>query len=348
MSDTATTADSAATEAGKASTTGGSSSPLLNVQDVSVSFSIGRGRRGTEVRALDHVDLTVGQGEIVGLVGESGSGKSTLARVVCGLQSSASGGVFFDGAQLPRRRTKEQRRAVQMVFQDPYASLDPRMTVGQVLKELLRFHGIVARSEVKARSSELMDLVQLPAALMDSTPSGMSGGQRQRVAIARALALEPRLLVADEAVAALDVSVQAGVVNLMVDLREQLNLSILFIAHDLAVVRSLCDRVSVIYLGRIVEEGSVGRIFDAPQHPYTQGLLAAVPRIDGSRAASTAPPGEAQLDMTTAPGCQFAPRCPSVVDLCSHERPRLRSCEQPVPDHRAACHLVGTAPGTAP
>jgi oligopeptide/dipeptide ABC transporter ATP-binding protein len=330
--------------AGTSSAVSGPQHSLLDAQNVTVTFFVGRGRHRTEVRALDHVNLGVRDGEIVGLVGESGSGKSTLARVVCGLQRSESGGVFFDGVELPHRRTKEQRRALQMVFQDPYASLDPRMTVRQTLAELLRYHDIVPRMQVRTRCEELMDLVQLPAALLDSAPASMSGGQRQRVAIARALALEPRVLVADEAVAALDVSVQAGVVNLMADLREQLNLAILFIAHDLAVVRSLCDRVSVIYLGRIVEEGPSAQIFTSPEHPYTRGLLAAVPRIDGSRASAEVIAGEANLDMTTVRGCQFAPRCPIAVDMCTDQRPEVRACGDQSSEHYAACHLAGMTP----
>ena len=318
---------------------------LLEARDVSVTFRA-RKRRGIDVRALDQVNVAVGEGEIVGLVGESGSGKSTLARVVCGLQAADAGGTFFDGAELAHNRTKEQRRAIQMVFQDPYTSLDPRMSVRQILAELLRYHDIVPRAEVRARCEELMDLVQLPTTLLDSRPAGMSGGQRQRVAIARALAVEPRVLVADEAVAALDVSVQAGVVNLLADLRERLHLSILFIAHDLAVVRSLCDRVSVIYLGRIVEEAPSVRLFASPEHPYTRGLLAAVPRIDGSRASAEPVTGEANPVMTTAAGCQFAPRCPIAVDMCVEQRPELRACGDQAAEHYAACHLAGKAPHT--
>lgn len=256
---------------------------LLEADDVSQTFRTGHGRTAHTVHALDRVSLRVDQGEIVGLVGESGSGKSTLARVICGLQPYDDGQVRLDGQVLTERRSREQRRAIQLVFQDPYASLDPRMTIRQTLAEMLVVHRLLPRDRIRARCQELMELVQLPSSLLDARPAGMSGGQRQRVAIARALSVQPRILVADEAVAALDVSVQAGVINLLDDLRRDLGLAILFIAHDLAVVRSLCDRVSVIYRGQIVEERPTGELFDAPQDDYTKRLLAAVPRLDGRR-----------------------------------------------------------------
>ncbi|HEY9292361.1 MAG TPA: ATP-binding cassette domain-containing protein [Microlunatus sp.] len=253
--------------------------PLLAVDDVSLSFHTGHGRTAHTVRALDRVSLQVGEGEIVGLVGESGSGKSTLARVVCGLQPYEQGEVRFADSLLTAKRSRAQRRQIQLVFQDPYASLDPRMTIRQTLTEMLRVHRIVDTGQLRSRCAELMELVQLPAALLDAKPSGMSGGQRQRIAIARALAVNPRLLVADEAVAALDVSVQAGIVNLFADLREQLQLTILFIAHDLAVVRTLCDRVAVIYRGEIVEQRPCLDLFDDPHDAYTRRLLSAIPRL---------------------------------------------------------------------
>ncbi|SDS71177.1 ATP-binding cassette domain-containing protein [Microlunatus soli] len=262
---------------------GAGRAPLLELTDLSQTFRTGHGRHAQTVHALDRVSLRVDDGEVVGLVGESGSGKSTLARVVCGLQGYDGGEVRFDGRVLgPRRRTVD-RRAIQLVFQDPYASLDPRMTIRQTLGEVLGVHRIVDRRQLRTRSAELLELVQLPSRLLDSRPSGMSGGQRQRVAIARALAVNPRLLIADEAVAALDVSVQAGIVNLLDDLRTELGLTILFIAHDLAVVRSLCDRVAVIYQGVIVEDRPAADLFADPQDDYTRRLLSAVPRLDGRR-----------------------------------------------------------------
>lgn len=258
-------------------------SALLEAIDVSQTFRTGHGRTAHTVHALDQVSLTVDQGEIVGLVGESGSGKSTLARVTCGLQPYDAGEVRLDGQLLTARRSREQRRTIQMVFQDPYASLDPRMTIRQTLAEMLVVHRLLPKDRIRARCEELMELVQLPASMLDARPAGMSGGQRQRVAIARALSVNPRVLVADEAVAALDVSVQAGVINLLDDLRHELDLTILFIAHDLAVVRSLCDRVSVIYRGRIVEERPAPDLFADPHDDYTRKLLSAVPRLDGRR-----------------------------------------------------------------
>lgn len=245
----------------------------LVAEGLSVTFPGG-------MQALRNVDIRVEAGEIVGLVGESGSGKSTLGRVIVGLQNTYSGALRFAGETLDPRRKRSQRCAIQMVFQDPYASLDPRMTVWQLLQELMVVHRIGnARQDRRQRCEELMRRVHLPMALLDSRPTSMSGGQRQRVAIARALAVNPRFLVADEPTAALDVSVQAGIINLFADLREEMGLSQLFISHNLAVVRSLCDRVAVIYRGEIVEMAQTSAIFDAPQHEYTRQLLAAAPDL---------------------------------------------------------------------
>ncbi len=250
---------------------------ILEMRDIRVEYSSGRGRR--PIVALNGVDLSVPKGTILGLVGESGSGKSTLARVVIALERSFTGTMTFEGQVLPPQRSKELRRRIQMVFQDPYSSLDPRMTIRQTLAELLRVHRIVERQNVDKRCRELMGQVQLPARALDSYPISMSGGQRQRVAIAKALALEPSLLVADEAVSALDVSVQAGIVNLMADLRDELGLSVLFIAHDLAVVRSLCENVVVMYHGNVVEAAATETLFTEPRDEYTRNLLESIPRI---------------------------------------------------------------------
>src|SRR3954470_4818579 len=260
--------------------------PLLDVRDLSMHFPL---RGGLErrlrrlppavLRALDGVDLQVARGEMLGLVGESGCGKSTLGRCIVGLYAPTSGQVRFEGTVLLPHRPRSERRRIQMVFQDPYSSLNPRMTVGQMLGELLRVHDLVPRGGVEARSRELLELVGLPARALNAHPRQFSGGQRQRVSIARALALEPELLVADEPVSALDVSVQATVLNLLDDLRARLGLTVLLIAHNMSVVRHVCDRVAVMYLGRIVETAPTEELFANARHPYTQGLLRAVPRL---------------------------------------------------------------------
>ncbi|MFK0040535.1 ABC transporter ATP-binding protein [Paenarthrobacter sp. NPDC090517] len=252
---------------------------ILEMRDIRVEYSSGRGGGKRQIVALNDVNLAVPKGTILGLVGESGSGKSTLARVLTALERSYTGTITFDGGVLQTQRTKELRRQIQMVFQDPYSSLDPRMTIRQTISELLRVHRIIERRHVEKRCRELMGQVQLPARALDSYPISMSGGQRQRVAIAKALALEPSLLVADEAVSALDVSVQAGIVNLMADLRDDLGLSVLFIAHDLAVVRNLCENVVVMYHGNVVEGGPTEALFTAPRDDYTRKLLQSIPRI---------------------------------------------------------------------
>lgn len=251
--------------------------PILEFDQVSVTF---RGSRRHVTHALNSVSFRLDGAEIVGLAGESGSGKSTIARVAIGLQPHAAGRVLFGGVPLAVKRDARQRRLIQMVFQDPAASLDPRMTVEQSLTELIRFHGIARGAEATRHAEAMVERVKLPRAILSRRPHQMSGGQRQRVAIARALVLEPQVLIADEAVSALDVSVQAGIVRLFAELRVELGLSILFISHDLGVIRSLCDRVIVLQNGSIVEDADVDALFDAPQHPYTRNLLNAVPRFD--------------------------------------------------------------------
>ena len=253
---------------------------IFQASDIEVTFKVGKGRNRSLVHALKGVSLDVNHGEIVGLVGESGSGKSTMARVIVGLQSYSAGSLTYAGSPVPEHRTLEDRRKIKMVFQDPYSSLDPRMTVRQTITELLKAHAIVTPQEYLPRCKELLSLVKLPESLLENRPYGMSGGQRQRVAIARALSLNPQFLIADEAVSALDVSVQASIINLLADLRETLNLSILFISHDLAIVRQLCDRVSVINQGEIVESSPTLALFDNPQNAYTQQLISAVPKLD--------------------------------------------------------------------
>jgi peptide/nickel transport system ATP-binding protein len=257
-------------------------SALLAVNDVTVEFQMGRGSAKHILTAVKSASIAVNTGEIVGLVGESGSGKSTLSRVICGLQPEYKGEVLLAGEVLTPHRSRKQWRQVQMVFQDPFSSLDPRMTIGRMLNELLRYHRIVPPRGATKRAEEMLDLVQLPKQFLDRTPATMSGGQRQRVAIARALILQPEVLVADEAVSALDVSIQAGIINLLADLRRDLGLAVLFAAHDLAVVRSLCDRVTVIHYGTIVEENGTDDLFAHPFDDYTQRLLRSVPRFSSA------------------------------------------------------------------
>src|SRR5437868_7718576 len=272
----------------------GPAEPLLSARDVSVSFPVGSRVaarfRGQErlLRAVDGVDLEVQRGEALALVGESGSGKSTFAQALSGLIRLDGGQISFDGRVLPASRSRADRRRIQMVFQDPYSSLNPRLTVGGMLRELLRVHHVVPANRVAEFSAELLALVGLGEADLSSYPRQFSGGQRQRVAIARALALRPDVLVADEPVSALDVSVQATILNLLSNLRNDLGLTLLLISHNLAVVRHLCDRVAVMYLGRIVEVAPTEQLFGDPRHPYTRGLLGAIPRL-----AACAPDAEA-------------------------------------------------------
>ena len=329
------------------------SEPLLEVRRLEMQFvvsdSVGRriqGRPPDVVQAVAGVDLALQPGEVLGLVGESGCGKSTLGRCIVGLYEPTAGEVLWQGQPLSARRDRAERRRMQMVFQDPYSSLNPRMTVRQTLSELLRVHRMVPRSQIDARCRELMDLVGLGERSLDAHPRQFSGGQRQRVSIARALALEPDMLIADEPVSALDVSVQATVLNLLDELRRQLGLTMLFIAHNMAVVRHVCDRVAVMYLGRIVETAPTAELFNNPRHPYTQGLLKAVPRLVPGR-ASQAPAmvGDPPSPIDPPTGCRFHPRCPLAQPVCSVDDPQLAAGnDEP---HLAACHFAWTAPPTA-
>lgn len=297
-----------------------------------------RRREGEVVHAVDGVDLEIARGEVLGLVGESGCGKSTLGRCIVGLYEPTAGELRFAGAPLTAKRERAMRRRIQIVFQDPYASLNPRMTVRQTLSELLKFHDMVPPERVDGRCVELMELVGLGARALDAHPRQFSGGQRQRVSIARALALQPELLVADEPVSALDVSVQATVLNLLEDLRARLDLTILLIAHNMAVVRHVCDRVAVMYLGRIVETAPTAELFANPRHPYTQGLLRAVPRLaPHRRTTAAAVVGDPPSPIHVPSGCRFHPRCPiAQMPRCSTEDPAL---EGPA-SHTAACHFA--------
>lgn len=289
--------------------------------------------------AVDDVSFSIARGEILSLVGESGSGKTTLGRSILRLIEPTSGSIVFDGTDITSLSTANLRRArrqIQMIFQDPVSSLNPRLTVRQMLGEVLRVHAICAPSKVDARIAELLGLVGLPPDSLDRTPRHFSGGQRQRIGIARALAMEPQFIVADEPVSAVDVSVQSQIMNLLLDLRERLGLTLLFIAHDLSVVRYLSDRVGVMYLGRIVETGTRDQIFSAPRHPYTRALMSAAPRADPAhRGTVAALGGEPPSPLDPPSGCHFHTRCPLATDLCSRVAPKP---EIVAPDHVVRCH----------
>lgn len=311
-------------------------SPLLEVRGLSVDYEVGHGLRVKSMRVVDDVDLSIMRGEIVGLVGESGCGKSTLARTIVGLSTPASGDVLLDGEALPARRPAAQRRKIQMVFQDPGSSLDPRHTVEQALLAPIRRHKMVPKGQEIARAHELLELVELPARLLGAKPSALSGGQKQRVAIARALSVKPDLLVADEAVAALDASATGAVLNLLADLRKQLGLTVVFISHDLSVVRGLCDRVVVMYLGAIVESGAAPSVFADPGHPYTRALFEAVPRMEGGVRAPMLRGDEPPSPLSIPGGCRFHPRCLRAEEVCSTDAPEVEARG----NHGAACHFA--------
>ncbi|MFO1150647.1 MAG: oligopeptide/dipeptide ABC transporter ATP-binding protein [Alsobacter sp.] len=326
-----------------------SAPPLLAVEGLSKSFPLGRsmldalrGRPARKVHALSDVALSVGRGETLGIVGESGCGKSTLARCLVRLHEPDAGEVLFEGRDvlaLDGAARRAFNRKVQMVFQDPYSSLNPRLTVGDALGEALRVHRVVEPPAVAGRVGELLDLVHLPRDAADRYPHEFSGGQRQRIGIARALAVEPAVIVADEPVSALDVSVQAQIVNLFTELQERLGLTLVFITHDLRLVRYISHRVAVMYLGKVVEIGETEAIFTAPRHPYTRALIAAVPQVaPGKRSQREAVRGELPSPLAPPPGCPFHPRCPIAEPGCRTLVPALdpRGGTWPV-----ACHLAG-------
>ena len=322
--------------------------PLLTVRDLSMHFpvteGIARRRVVGQVKAVDGVSFTVGRGETMGLVGESGCGKTTTGRCILRLEKPTGGEIIYDGQNIADAEgagLRALRQRIQVIFQDPYSSLNPRMKVGAIIAEPIRVHGIIADKRAReARVRELLSLCGLNPNFADRYPHEMSGGQRQRVGIARALAMNPEFIVCDEPVSALDVSIQAQVVNLLEDLREKLGLTYLFIAHDLSVVRHLCQRVAVMYLGRIVEMADSDSLFDTPLHPYTRALLAAVPVPDPlvEQGRDFRPvKGEVPSPMNPPSGCVFHPRCPMAVERCKHQRPEAREIR---PGHIVACDEV--------
>ena len=337
------------TKAPKAAAAQGS--PLLEVTDLCKSFPLKYGvldavmrKERKHLTAVDHVSFSLNAGETLGLVGESGCGKSTLARTVINLYNPTGGKVVFAGvdfSQLSKHELRNSCKDIQMIFQDPYSSLNPRMTVRQVLREELLHHNMCTKDEVDARIIQLLELVGLSEDQADRLPSAFSGGQRQRIGIARALAVQPKLIIADEPVSALDVSIQAQIINLLCDLQEKLVLSILFISHDLRVVRYISDRVAVMYLGAMVETAPTDTLYTAPAHPYTKVLLAAAPsmeenKVDDKKAAVL---GELPSPINLPSGCRFHPRCPYADELCRTESPKLRClAETPEGPHMCACH----------
>jgi len=321
--------------------------PLLEVKGLKMHFPITDGllsRKVGDVKAVDGIDFVVKRGEILGLVGESGCGKTTTGRCVLRLEKPTEGQILFDGVDITKLGAGDLqplRQRIQVIFQDPYSSLNPRMKIGDIIAEPMAVHKIIPDAAKRdARVRELLTICGLNAGFADRYPHEMSGGQRQRVGIARALAMNPEFIVCDEPVSALDVSIQAQVVNLLEDLREQFGLTYLFIAHDLSVVRHLCQRVAVMYLGRIVEMADSDELFDNPKHPYTRALLAAVPIPDPAveQGREFRPvKGEVPSPINPPSGCVFHPRCPMAVERCSRERPAAREIAR---GHMVACSEV--------
>ena len=320
--------------------------PLVRVEGLKQHFPITRGilrRQVGAVKAVDGVSFEIYRGETLGMVGESGCGKSTTGRAILKLNRPTGGKVYLDGIDLENlkgKKLREIRRRMQMIFQDPYASLNPRMTIGRIIGEPLQIFNLVSRKERKGRVQELMELVGLNPQFADRYPHEFSGGQRQRVGIARALALQPEFIVCDEPISALDVSIQAQVVNLLEELQERFGLTYLFIAHDLAMVRHISDRVAVMYLGKIVELTDQAALYANPLHPYTQALLSAIPIPDPkieSQRQRTILKGSLPSPSDPPKGCNFSTRCPLAVEHCHEVEPELREVS---PGHQVACHLV--------
>lgn len=313
---------------------------ILQAKNLCKYFKVGSGQ---VLKAVDGINLSLNQGETLGLVGESGCGKSTLGRVMVRLYKPTAGEVLFDGVNVHRCRGEESKslhRKIQMIFQDPYASLNPRMTVREIIGEPLEVHGLARGAKAKSRVEELLMLVGLDRRFADRFPHEFSGGQRQRVGIARALAVEPSCIVCDEPISALDVSIQAQIINLLRGLQERLKLTLLFISHDLSVVKYISHRVAVMYLGRLVELSSSEELYSAPAHPYTKALFSAIPLVDpGAEAVRQriVLGGDVPSPINPAPGCTFAPRCSRAVEICTRETPVLKDMGS---KHFVACHCV--------
>ncbi|MCX7376279.1 MAG: ATP-binding cassette domain-containing protein [Alphaproteobacteria bacterium] len=322
--------------------TAAADAPIIQVRDLVKEFNVTRGRGGPPaiLRAVNHISFDIRPGTTLGLVGESGSGKSTTGRLLVGLIPATSGEISLFGETITgadgEAALAKVRSKLQFVFQDPHGSLNPRMRVGDCIAEPIDIAGGWSRKDRADRVSELLETVGLPRAVAERFPHEFSGGQRQRIGIARALALRPDFVVCDEPVSALDVSMQAQIINLLLDLQERLGLSYLFIAHDLAVVRSIATDVAVMYAGALVEQAPKTVLYSAPKHPYTQALLDAVPRPDPDRVRSAALGGEVPSILNPLPGCAFAARCPHVMAVCRQDRPAPRPTGE---GHVVACHL---------
>ena len=326
--------------------------PLLDVRRLDKTFDTRKGlfgrwlvRRDYLVHAVSTVSFVIERGETLGLIGESGCGKSTLARVVLGLQQPTAGHVYFEGEDLTAvsaARMKALRKRMQIIFQDPYASLNPRQTVEQIVGLPLRIHERATRRSAREQVSAMLERVGLKAAHLNRFPHQFSGGQRQRIGIARALIVKPSFVVCDEPVSALDVSIQAQILHLLQDLRRDFGLTLLFIGHNLSVVGYVSDRIAVMYLGEIVEIGATRDILAAPAHPYTQSLLAAVPRLDGAGRPGARPQGEPASPLRPPTGCRFHPRCPHVMPVCRTDAPAPVTIDA-AQSHVVACHLHGPA-----
>jgi peptide/nickel transport system ATP-binding protein len=321
---------------------------LLDVRDIRKYFPVKRGllrRTIGHVKAVDGVSFTINEGETLGLVGESGCGKTTTGRMVLRASTPTSGEIWFrhDGQMknltpMSRRQLKPIRRDMQVIFQDPFSSLNPRMTVLEIIGEPLVIHGVSDGGELRARVRELLEMVGLRVQHMNRFPHAFSGGQRQRIGVARALALNPKLIVADEPVSALDVSIQAQVLNLLKDLQARLGLAYLFVSHDLSVVEHISDRVAVMYLGGIVEIAPAEQVYAQPKHPYTEALLSAIPRSNPDQQSQRIIlPGDVPNPANPPSGCTFNPRCRYAQDICKKEKPPLIEV---APDHQAACHFA--------